>query len=55
VKSSADEVADVPPGVVIVTSTVPAPSARLVAVICVAELTATLRLLVARKRPSRLR
>jgi hypothetical protein len=45
VKSSAEEVADVPPGVVTVTFTVPALSAGLVAVICVAELTVTLPLL----------
>jgi hypothetical protein len=49
VKSSADEVADVPPGVVTVTFTVPALSAGLVAVICVAGLTVTLPLLVAPK------
>ena len=48
-KSSADEVADVPPVVVTVTFTVPALSAGLVAVICVAELTVTLSLLVAPK------
>ncbi len=48
-KSSADEVADVPPGVVTVTFTVPALSAGLVAVICVAELTVALPLLVAPK------
>jgi len=49
VKSSADEVADVPPVVVTVTFTVVALSAGLLAVICVAELTVTLPLLVAPK------
>ena len=40
-KSSADEVADVPPGVVTVTFTVPALSAGLVALIELDELTVT--------------
>ena len=41
-KSSADEVAEVPTAVVTVTFTVPALSAGLVAVICVGELIVTL-------------
>src|SRR5689334_22939890 len=42
VKWSADDIADVPPAVVTVTSTVPAGSAGATAVICVLELTVKL-------------